>query len=325
MGHTGRRVLRCSICVAALTLVLLLSGCGASSSTTVGQSAEARTEEALAQATPVNTATNQPYATVPISPQNIEQPGCPAVGDGSVPPLYEMVDGLKVSIPQRWASLDFQSELMPNNLPTAPYKVPLTATQAQDITTFHPNPPVNPSLDTGYAVEVCNVTSASQTVTSLSVTITSFTPSSGPVTVWHLCQDGPYDTATKSNVGGCGGSAGITDSLAATLPGDRTGASAPAIANANGGGPTPPFAIDPNQSIVFLIAVDGLTSQGTYSLSFGLSIDGSAPTTLAPSDGAFLIAPAAIIWTGTACQTPAMLAQIPAASQDTYYVCPPAS
>jgi hypothetical protein len=75
---------------------------------------------------------------------------------------------------------------------------------------------------------------------------------------------------------------------------------------------------------VFLIAVDGLTSHGTYALSFGVSIDGATLTTLVPSDGPFLIAPAAKVWTGTACQTPAMLAQIPAATQDTYYVCPPA-
>ncbi len=75
---------------------------------------------------------------------------------------------------------------------------------------------------------------------------------------------------------------------------------------------------------MFLIAVNGLTSQGTYTLSFGVGVDGAAPTAVAPGDGAFLIAPKAVVWTGTACQTSAMKAQIPAASQDTYYVCPPA-
>jgi hypothetical protein len=306
--------------MAVLTLVLVLSGCGTTS-------AVGRKTAAVSTATPTiaPTATNQPYATVPISPQSIEQPGCPRVGDWSVSTQYDVVNGLKVSIPQRWASLDYQSELIPNNLPAAPYKVPLTATQAQDISTFHPNPPVNPSLDTGYAVEVCNVTSASHTVFNLSAIIASFTPGSGPVADWHLCQGGPYDAATKYITPGCGGSAGIVDWLTATLTSDRTSASAPVTANANGGGPTPPFAIDPNQSIVFLIAVDGLTSQGTYTLGFSISIDGATPTTLAPSDGSFLIAPAAVVWTGTACQTPAMLAQIPPADQDTYYVCPPTS
>jgi hypothetical protein len=307
--------------MAALMLFLALSGCGASSPT-------GRLTAAISTATPTiaPTATNQPLPSpLPASAQSVEQPGCPAVGVGSVPPQYTTVDGLKVSIPQRWASLDIQGELLPNNLPAAPYKVPLTASQAQDISTFHPSPAVNPSLDSGYAVEVCNVTSTAETVTNLSVTIASFTPSSGPVTMWHLCQDGPYDADTKTDTPGCGGSAGQADLLAATLPGDSTGASAPATLGANGGGPVPPFAIDPNQAIVLVVTVNGLTRQGTYALSFGLSIDGVVPTTLAPSDGPFLIAPSATVWTGTACQTPAMLAQIPAATQDTYYVCPPAS
>jgi hypothetical protein len=323
MGHTGRQAPRCSVCVAALMLFLVLSGCGASSST-------GRQTAAISTATPTipPTATNQPYtlpSPLPASAQSLEQPGCPAVGDGSIPPQYTTVDGLKVSIPQRWASLDLQGELLPNNLPAVPYKVPLTASQALDISTFHPSPAVNPSLDAGYAVEVCNVTSAAQTVTSLSVTIASFTPSSGPVAMWHICQDGPYDADTRNTTPGCGGAVGQADLLAATLPGDSTGASAPATLGANGGGPVPPFAIDPNQAIVFVISVNGLTSQGTYALSFSLSVDGATPTTLAPSDGPFLIAPSAKVWTGTACQAPAMLAQIPAATEDIYYVCPPAS
>jgi hypothetical protein len=74
-----------------------------------------------------------------------------------------------------------------------------------------------------------------------------------------------------------------------------------------------------------LVAVDGLTSQGTYALSFGIRVDDAAAVTLTPSDGSFLIAPAAVVWTGTACQTPAMQAQFPPASQDTFYVCPPAA
>jgi hypothetical protein len=97
-----------------------------------------------------------------------------------------------------------------------------------------------------------------------------------------------------------------------------------AIANPHGG-VNLPATIGPNKSIQALIAVDGLTSQGVYALKFGVSVDGAAPTMLTPSDGAFLIAPSASVWTGTACQTPAMQARIPASSQDTYYVCPPAS
>jgi hypothetical protein len=245
-----------------------------------------------------------------------------------VPPKYGTVDGLKTSIPQRWTSLDYPSELMPNNEPYAPYHVPLTKTEAEEAGAFHPNPPVNPSLSMGYALQVCNQTSASHTVTRLNVNIASFIPSSGPVTVWHICGGGAYDAATKYTTPGCGGAFGGVDLLAATLPSDSTGASASTTADTkyqHGRGLNPPIAIDPNKSIVFLVAVNGLTSQGTYALNFSISVDGAAPTTLTPSDGSFLIAPSAIVWTGTACQTPAMQAHIPAATQDTYYVCPPAA
>jgi hypothetical protein len=253
-------------------------------------------------------------------------------------PRYVAVGGLNVSVPVRLPGHDYPSTLMPStlmpstlmpstlmpstlmpsNAPNAPYQIPASA-----VNNYAPNPPVNPSLSTGYALQVCNQTSAAHTITSLSVTIASFTPSNGPVAVWHLCQDGPYDAATKQTTGGCGGSLG-GDFLAAALPSDSTGASAPVMANAqlHSGGP-PPIVIGPNESMAFLIAVNGLTSQGTYTLNFGVGVDGGAPTQLAPSDGAFLIAPSAVVWTGTACQTSAMQTHIPPSSQDTYYVCPP--
>jgi hypothetical protein len=301
------------VLAAALALGMILGGCGVTSTRQV----------ATSTATPA--ATDTPFLTPTTDPATLEQPGCPPVGLGPVPPGYGMVDGLKVSVPQRWTSLDYPSELMPNNLPNAPYQVPLTATEAQE-GIFHPNPPVNPGLANGYAIEVCNQASASHSISSLKVSIASFTPRSGPITVWHICGGGAYDAATKQITPGCGGALGGVDFMAATLPSDRAGASAPAVANPKmGGGPNPPIALGTNTSIVLLVAVNGLTSQGTYALSFALSIDGAAATKLTPSDGPFFIAPSSTVRTGTACQTPAMQARIPSASKDTYYVCPPAS
>lgn len=323
----SRRLSLGSIGVAVLTLGIILSSCGG---TTVGQGAATSTATAAAFASTVAAASTAaaagtPFPTATTDPAMVEAAGCPPLELGSIQPRYSSVGGLKVSIPHRYTPLDYPSELMPNNLPNAPYKVSLNTNEAEQAGAFHPNPPVNPSLATGYALQVCNQTSAAHTVTSLSVTIASFTPSSDPVTVWHLCQDGPYNAATKQTTGGCGGAAGEVDWLAATLSNNRTGATAPAAANAQGHSANPPFAIGPNKSVVFLIAVKGLTNQGTYALSFGVSIDGAAPATMVPSDGSFLIAPSATVWTGTACQTPAMLAHILATSQDTYYVCPPTS
>jgi hypothetical protein len=294
--------------MAVLTLVLVLSGCGATS-------AVGRKTAAVSTATPTiaPTATNQPFDTpppAPVSAQSIETAGCPPLQTPSGTAISFVAAGaLQVSPPAR--ALDYPSELMPSNPPSAPYQIPASA-----VNNYAPNPPVNPSLSTGYYIEVCNQTGVAHTLTSLHVIIASFIPSSGPVNVWHICGNGAYDAATKHPTGGCGGGVGGT-LLSSSFTSDSTAASALVD------GLTWPATIDAHDAIAFYVSVNGLTSQGTYTLSFGLSVDGAADTQVAPSDDPFLIAPAAVVWTGTACQTPAMLAQIPPATQDTYYVCPP--
>lgn len=309
LRHSGRMFLG-AIAVAAITLDVILSGCGAASTTLKGR--------AVATNTPTPLPTAISLATIPVNNRPIPQfPGCDQVTQGSPQPQYVAVGALKVSTPQRLA--DYPSTLMPSNQPSTPYQIATSA-----VNNYAPNPPVNPALSSGYIFQICNQTTTAHTLTSMRVHIASFTPRSGALSVWHICQDGPYDAATKQTTGGCGGGLGAVDWLAATLPNNTTGASALAIANPHGG-VNLPANISPNMSIQVLIAVDGLASQGVYALKFGVSVDGGAPTMLTPSDGSFLIAPSASVWTGTACQTPAMLAQIPASSQDTYYVCPPAS
>ena len=159
---------------------------------------------------------------------------------------------------------------------------------------------------------------AAHTLTSIHVIVESFTPSSGPINAWHICDNGVYDAATKRSSGGCGG--GVDGTLLTATP-TRNGTGASALAT----GLRWPATIAANKAITFYVGVNGLTSQGTYALSFGITVDGSSPTQVAPSDGSFLIAPSATVWTGTACQTPSMLAQIPTSTQDIYYVCPPAA
>lgn len=307
MRRVGSRWLG-SVGVGVLVLGMILGGCGVSSATPDGRVSASATA----------TATATPFPTPTMAPADVEVQGCPPVELGPVPPRYTTVGALKLSIPQRWTALDYPDELMPNGEPDAPYQLP-----ASVVTNFQPNPPVNPNLKTGYALEVCNQTSISHALTSLSVGIARFTPSSGPVTVWHICGDGPYNAATKQTTTGCGGGFGGVYQLTATLPSTSAGTSAPATVGSSG--TILPLTIGPNQSITFVTAIKGLTSQGTYALDLRVGVDGAAPATLAPSDGAFMIAPSATIWTGTTCQTPAMQARIPAASHDTYYVCPPAS
>lgn len=294
----------------ALMACLLLSGCGVTSTTLAGQKALPNTP------TPFPTvASTPPPTTAPYAGPIPQFDGCPPFGPTPTQARYVTVDALNVSIPQRMQ--DYPSALIPSNQPQAPYHIATSA-----VNNYAPNPAVNPELSNGYIFQICNQTGVAHTLSSMRVKIASFTASSGPVAVWHICEGGPYNPATKQSTGGCGGALGAVDWLEVTLPSASAGASALATANKYGGVDLP-ASIEPHKSIQVLIAVDGLTRQGTYALSFGVSVDGAASTTLTPSDGSFFMAPSAKVWTGTACQAPTMLAQIPAASQDAYYVCPP--
>lgn len=316
MRH-ARRLSLGSIGVAALAFGVILGGCGRTTTTLTARAAPTSTPTPWPAAAATTATATTSSAAIP------KFAGCPPFAELPPQPQYVAVGALSVSVPARPVGHDYPSALLPNGLPSAPYQVPLTPSEAQ-MGVFHPNPPVNPSLATGYELQVCNQTGAAHTLSGLSVTIASFTPSGGPVSVWHLCGDGPYDTATRHTTTGCGGGFGGVDFLAATFHSNSAGATAPATANGRIGVDLP-LSIGPNESIGLLVAVNGLAVQGTYALSFGVSVDGAAPTPLTPSDGPFLIAPSAAVWTGTDCQTSAMQAQIPPSSQHTYYVCPPAS
>jgi hypothetical protein len=286
--------------MAALVLVLGLNGCGA-----------ATTARAAATSTPTAAATAVPSPTATLTAADLPQsPGCQAL-ETPTPPQSITVGGLLVSIPQR--VLDYPSELMPTNEPKVPYRIAANA-----VNDYAPTPPVNPSLTPGYLFQFCNETSAALALSMITVNIDSFIPSSGPVTVWRLCQGGPYDAATKQTSEGCGGGASGPN-LVATFQSDRPGASAPVT------GLGWPVVVAPNTSVVMTIGANGLASQGTYALSFGVSVGGAAPAAVMPSDGPFLIAPHVAVWTGTACQSSAMQALIPPSSQDAYFVCPPSS
>jgi hypothetical protein len=298
---------------AALTVGMLLSGCGAAS--TAGDAHGAPTKTPAPWPTVARTPT--PTSSIVNISGTSEEAGCPTNANNTQL-RYVSVGALTLAVGGR--RLDYPSERMPSNVPSAPYQLAAGA-----VTNYAPNPPINPILSNGYLLQICNQTSTEHVLSGLRVNIANFTPSSGPVNTWHICEDGPYNAATKQTATGCGGALGEVMWLQATLPADYSGASAPAIPNAHGEFASLPMVIVPNHTLAVLVAVDGLTSQGTYTLSFSVSVDGAAPAIVTPSDGPFFIAPAAVVWTGTACQAPTMQAHISAAAQDSYYVCPPAS
>ena len=63
------------------------------------------------------------------------------------------------------------------------------------------------------------------------------------------------------------------------------------------------------------------STAGTYTFSFGLSIDKQA-SIFAVTSPPTLLAPPAHEWSGQACTTAAMQAQIPASNPTTMYICP---
>lgn len=309
----GRRSVVCVAGATLLGLSIALAGCGQTSTTAISGGAA----RSISTPQPTATATVAPTATLDtgITPEGATVAGCQT--SGSKPIQFTSVGPLKVSIPTR--TLDHGNEQLPSNLPDKPYQIAASQVQGG----YAPNPPVNPSLDT-YLITVCNQASTPHTVSAASVSITSASPSSGTVSVWNIC-NGPYNTASKTSMGGCGGGLGGPgmDMLTATLASDSAGASASAQPRAGQG--ALPIALGPNQSVTLVIAVNGITSQGTYALGFGLSVDGAPQASIAAGDNPFLIAPGAVEWTGQNCQSAAMQSQIPPSSQNTYYVCPPAS
>lgn len=221
---------------------------------------------------------------------------------------------------------NYPEEQMPNNEPDAPYQVPLTYSEATQGGAWNPQPQVNPGLL--FEIQVCNQTSTAHTLTSLGATIDTFVPSSGQITVWHICGEGPYDPKTRFTTTGCGGGLGGpgVEMLDVAFTHDIAGATASATPNPDFGGPGLPYAIPPHQSLLLYVQAQGLNNQGTYTVSLRFGVDGATPHMLTPSDGAFIIAPSAIVWTGTTCMnSAAMLAKIPTSGQDTYWVCPPSS
>lgn len=273
----------------------------------------------------MSTATSAPTPTAEASNAQLStMVGCPSLPDPTQP-QFTMVGSLKVSIPRFSPAHNYPETLVPNDAPKAPYKVPLTSSEVEN-STWHPHPLVNPSL--AYEIEVCNTTSAGHTLSHLGMSITTFTPSSGPYTVWHICGGGTYDAATKTTTPGCGGGLGGpgVDFLTATFGKDAAGATSPATASADYGGPNLPLSIAPGRSVLLFVNMKGLASQGTYTMSMALGVDGATPRAVQPSDSSFIIATSPTIWTGTACEnSPTMMAQIPPSAKGTYYVCPPQS
>jgi hypothetical protein len=192
------------------------------------------------------------------------------------------------------------------------------------------DPLTNPN--DAYDFSVCN-TSATQahTLSSVSAQIASLTPYSGQLNEWTACK-GAYSRSGPIP-GGCGGGDPRDETLqAAFVAGAQAGASA-TMSQENWNpyhifgfeparmGPLP-LALAPGNGLVLSVDVSTPSASGTYAFSFGISVDG-APAAPIGTGEQVLLAPVAHTWTGNACTTAAMQAQIPpATTPPSYFICP---
>jgi hypothetical protein len=306
----------------SLGLSLLLAGCRA---TTTARTT-ARTG-ATVGATPSATA---PLSTsTPLPTPDASQ--LAACGLNSPSGVLRLGD-LLVTDPG-FTNIAIPARKLPDGTPLAPFRLAngdtIDALLASD-------PAVNPNMTAGaggYWLGVCNASpTIVHVVRGASVRIETVTPYSGELNAWDSC-DGFYHASTKqAGEAGCGGGGFCANEyLKATFDTTTAGATATVTAvgsdrDVSGGcgpvvfGPLP-VSLKPHQAIFMNIGAALPSAPATYTFAFGVALDSTAPS-YPPASRPILLAPIKHKWTGAACASPAMQAQIPPASSPTYYICP---
>lgn len=235
------------------------------------------------------------------------------------------------------APLSYPSVQLPDQTPLKPLQVPTqNSNSALRSGPLSGTTPVNPGVLAGstrrisFVASICNGSnSATHVVQSVSVNIASLTPYTGPLTVWQGCDTAFSRQHPNAYTGGCGGGVETEEQIQATFTsGAREGTSV--VATQVGFSPPPdnpslgplPVSLAPDQSLSFLVTVSVPDMVGTYAFGISFQVD-HPPAVGGYTADPFLAAPATHTFTGAACNTPAMLAQIPAATTpETYYICP---
>jgi len=185
----------------------------------------------------------------------------------------------------------------------------------------------------GYKLQLCNASATqAHTIRSVVARIAGFTAYSGALNQWdELCAGGPYDSSTMHLGGECYSGPGLAcEYLHFAFPtsagvGAQVAAAQVAVGSdgcrLSQAGPLP-TSLPPGAELSIILGLTTPAVAGTYAYTLGIAADSATPKFI--SLPPLLFAPVAHEWTGRACQTPAMQAQIPAASSPTYYICPKA-
>ena len=296
--------LRTWVAVVAATLVVALLGGSfylLQASRNNGTTATPTATIGQPTATPLPTAT----ATVVAA--------CPTISSPDKVSSYQFGD---ISLSIYLSGVAYPASRLPAGTPLAPFKLGPNSDAHRGLPS---TPDVNPYLDDAIFVTACN---ASKTVShrrdGLTVRVASFVPLNGDLNSWQFCDE--YYQNGQVAGGGCGGGFTYSEKLKAAFPANAGAGAvvAATLVDANTEGPLP-LTRAPGQSIDMLVALTPPTTLGTYRFSFSVRVDGAnLPFALFTDD--LLLGPARK-WTGAACATPAMQAQIPTGSTDAY-ICP---
>jgi len=214
----------------------------------------------------------------------------------------------------------------PDNAPLKPLALPVKGANGQAPTAipgwFAPAYDSPPDL----LITICNTsTTKSHVIESVSVKLSVFTPHSGSLNVWNPCE-GTYTRPAGLVPLECGERAAIWDeTVRATFAVNaQAGSIVPASLDNSafvGDLGLPPVTLPPGRDMQIGIIVKAPTAAGVYTFAARGTVDSAALPFTAGQN--MLLAPIGHRWTGKACLSPAMQAEIPAnPPAETYYICP---
>ncbi len=245
--------------------------------------------------------------------------------------VYKVSDTLYVEAVYALSKASYPLPL-PDSQPLQPWPLPAALDSDQLNQELGGDPNVNPDLGQGAGIlfTVCNAGAQSLTLTGAQAIVADFIPVQGALNIWNPC-DGAFTRPDGVTGDGCGGAIIPDETMSVSF---ATGAGINATAQAaqvdangqNGFGPLP-VTLKSGGSIMLDLTVTPPSAMGTYefAVSVASSVAGgtSALSAYAPLPPQIL-AQATHKYTGAACATSAMQAQIPtkATNPATYYICP---
>lgn len=243
--------------------------------------------------------------------------------------VYKLSDSITV---EAVYGLSYASYRLPADLPAGPWKLPTQFDSDQLDQALGGAPNANPDIGQGSGIllTVCNAGAQPLTLSGAQVIVADFAPTSDAIDTWNMC-DGAFVRPQGEFGGGCGGAIIADEVMSASFAASAgKGATAQATQvsadGQNGYGPLP-VTLKPSSAISLLIGVTRPNAMGTYSFAVNIttSVGGGASvaTPYAPLPPQ-LFALVAHKFTGHACTTSAMQAQIPTAATTppTFYICP---